>query len=118
MQCQGIRAHLVTRGMSHDFSRVASGTWDIFSCDGGDGPSKVMYVQRHQDSCLLARDSLGFPSRHGSTTGTLVKGSWWPKVPFYLSQGYWDSYQFSREVSHLLILKHLSPRDSRVIKGM
>ena len=38
--------------------------------------------------------------------------------PFYLSQGYWDSYQFSRAVSHLLILKHLSPHYSRDIKGM
>ena len=38
--------------------------------------------------------------------------------PFYLSQGYWDSCQFSRGVSHLLILKHLSPHDSRYIKGI
>ena len=40
-----------------------------------------------------------------------------PKVPFYLPQGYWDSCQFSRGGSHLLILKHLSPQDSRGIKG-
>ena len=59
------------RGKSLGFSRVASGTWDVLSRDGGDGASKVVYVQRHQDSCQLARDSLGFSSRHGSAIGTL-----------------------------------------------
>ena len=44
MQCQGIKPDLVARGKSHGFSRVASGTWDIFSHHGGDGPSKVVYV--------------------------------------------------------------------------
>ena len=27
MQCRGIGPHLVARGMSHGFSRVAAGTW-------------------------------------------------------------------------------------------
>ena len=117
-QCQGVRPHLAARGKSHGFSRDASGTWDIISCDGGDGPSKVVYVQQHTDSSLLARDSLGFSSRHVSAIRSPVKGNWGPRVPFYLPQGYWDSYQFSRAVSHLLILKHLSPHYSRDIKGM
>ena len=118
MQCQGIRPHLAARGKSYGFSRVASGSWDIFSRDGGDGPSKVVYVQQHLDSSLIARDSLGFSSRHVSAIRSPVKGSWRPKVPFYLPQGYWDSCQFSRGVSHLVILKHLSPHNSRDIKGM
>ena len=42
MQCHGIMPHLTARGKSQDFSRVGSGTWDIFSHDGGDGPLKVM----------------------------------------------------------------------------
>ena len=117
-QCQGIRPHLAARGKSHGFSRVASKTWDIFLCDGGDGPSKVGCVQQYQDSSLLARDILGFSSRHGSAIGSLGNGSWRPKFPFYLPQEYWDSCQFSRGVSHLLILKHLSPHDSRDIKGL
>ena len=83
-QWQGIWPHLVARGKSHGFSQVASGTWDIFSLDGRDGPSNIMCVQQHQDSSLLARDRLGFSSRHGSAIGSLVKGSWRPKVPFYL----------------------------------
>ena len=31
MQCSGIGPHLVARGKSHGFSRVAAGTWVIFS---------------------------------------------------------------------------------------
>ena len=117
-QCQGIRPQLEARGKSHGFSRVASGTWDIFSRDGGDGPSKVMSVQQHQDSSLLARDRLGYSSRQGSAIGSIFKGSWRPKLHFYLLQGYRDSCQFSRGVIHLLILKHLSPHGSRGIKGL
>ena len=118
MQCQEIRPHLAERGKSHGFSRVASGTWDVLSCDGGDGVSKVVYVQRHQDSCQLARESLGFSSRHGSAIGSPVKLSWRLIMPLYLQQVYSHSYPFLRGVIHLLILKHLSPCDSRGITGM
>ena len=83
-QCQCVRPHLAASGKSQAFSRVASGTWDVFSRDAGDGASEVVYVQRHQYSCLLARDSLGFFSRHGTAIGTPVKGSWRPKTPLYL----------------------------------
>ena len=31
MQCRGIGPHLVARGKSHGLSRVAAGTWVIFS---------------------------------------------------------------------------------------
>ena len=54
---QGIRPHLATSGKSHEFSRVAAGTWDIFSSYGGDGHLKLGFVQRSQDSCLVLRDS-------------------------------------------------------------
>ena len=40
MQCQGIGPHLVARGKSHGFSRVAAGTWGIFSSYDGDAHSK------------------------------------------------------------------------------
>ena len=42
----------MARGTSPDFSLLASRTWDIFSRDIRDGHTKVMLVQRHQDSCL------------------------------------------------------------------
>ena len=40
MQCRGIVPHHVERGKSHGFSRVAAGTWGIFSSCDGDAHSK------------------------------------------------------------------------------
>ena len=45
MQCMGIWPHLVARGKSHGFSRVAAGTWGIFSSYGGDVHSILGFVQ-------------------------------------------------------------------------
>ena len=47
------------------FSRVAAGTWGMFSSYGGNGPSTLMFVQRCQDSCLVEMDTSGFSSRLG-----------------------------------------------------
>ena len=44
MQCWGIGSHLVARGKSHGFSRVAAGTWGIFSSYDGDAHSKREFV--------------------------------------------------------------------------
>ena len=41
---RGIRPHLVVRVKSHGFSRVASGTWGIFSSFDGDVHSKREFV--------------------------------------------------------------------------
>ena len=38
---QGIAPHLAGRGKSHVFSRVAAGTWVIFSSYSGDAHSKL-----------------------------------------------------------------------------
>ena len=40
MQCRGIGPHLVASEKSHRFSRVAAGTWGIFSSYDGDAHSK------------------------------------------------------------------------------
>ena len=69
MQCQGNGPYLVVRGKSHGFSRVALGTWDTFSSYGGDGPLKLFFVQRCQDTSLVARDTFGFSSRLGRSIG-------------------------------------------------
>ena len=45
MQSRGIGPHLAARGKSHGFSRVAVGSWGIFSSYGVDGPSKLVFVQ-------------------------------------------------------------------------
>ena len=44
-QCRGIGPHLIARGKSHGFSRVASGTWGLFSIYGWDAHSKLVFVQ-------------------------------------------------------------------------
>ena len=44
MQCRGIGPQLVARGKSHGFSRVAAGTWGMFSSYDGDADSKREFV--------------------------------------------------------------------------
>ena len=44
MQCSGIGPHLLESGKSHGFSRVAAGTWVIFSSYDGDAHSKREFV--------------------------------------------------------------------------
>ena len=56
-QCMGIGPRLSMRGKSHGFSRVAVGTWGIFSSYGGDGHSKLVFVQQRQNSCLFTLDT-------------------------------------------------------------
>ena len=59
-QCRVIGPHLMERAKSHVFSPLSSGTCDIFSHNGQEGPSKLIFFQRRQDSCLVARDTFGF----------------------------------------------------------
>ena len=56
MKCMGIGPHLAARDKSHEFSRVAAGTWCIFSSYGGDGHLKLAFVQQRQDYCLFIMD--------------------------------------------------------------
>ena len=44
MQCRGIGPHLVAKGKSHGFSRVAAGTCGIFSSYDGDAHFKRVFV--------------------------------------------------------------------------
>ena len=44
-KCRRLGAHLATRGKFYEFSRVAAGTWCIFSSYGGDGHLKLGFVQ-------------------------------------------------------------------------
>ena len=57
MQCRGIGPHLAARLKSQAFSWVAAGTWDIFSSYGGDRHSKLEFVLRSLDSCLVTTDT-------------------------------------------------------------
>ena len=56
---RGIGPHLAARGKSHEFSRVVTGTWCVFSSNGGDGHLKFGLVQQSQDSCLVMTDTSG-----------------------------------------------------------
>ena len=59
MQCRGIEPHFQERGMSHTISRDAAGTWGIFASYSRDGHSKLHFVQRSQDFCVVMRDTSG-----------------------------------------------------------
>ena len=60
-------------GTSHGFSLVAVETCVIFSSYSGDGPSKLMFVEQSQDSCLVTIDISGLSLRLGRATGTLLE---------------------------------------------
>ena len=45
--------------MCQGISLVAAGTWGIFSSYSGDGHSKLYFVHRSQDSCLVMMDTSG-----------------------------------------------------------
>ena len=59
MQCREMGTHLTAIGRSHDFSQVAMGTWVIFSRHSWNDPSKLLFVQRRQDSSLFMMDTSG-----------------------------------------------------------
>ena len=58
-EMMGIEPLLRPFGMSHGISRVAAGTWGIFASSSGDGHSKLHFVQRSQDTCVVMRDTSG-----------------------------------------------------------
>ena len=59
MKCREIKPHLPASVMCHGISRVAAGTWGIFSSYSGDGHAKLHFVQRSQNSSLVTMDTSG-----------------------------------------------------------
>ena len=57
----------------HGFSHVAAGTWCTFSSFGGNDPSKLVFVQRRQDSCVVTRDTRGISTRLGRVIRTFLE---------------------------------------------
>ena len=70
------------RGKSHGFSRVAAGSWGIFTGYGGDGNLKLEFVQQRQYSCLVMTDTSGIITRLGRTIRTLLEVRRETKHPF------------------------------------
>ena len=85
-KCREIKPHLPARGMCHGISRVAAGTWGIFSSYSGDGHSKLHFVQRSQESCLVTTDTSGILSRLERIIQTLLELSWETTRPFLFSR--------------------------------
>ena len=86
MQCRGIGPHLEEMGNSHGFSRVVAGTWAIISSYGRIESSKLVFVQRHQDSCLVMKDTSGISSKLGRAIRTLLEVSRETECPFIASK--------------------------------
>ena len=84
---QGNRASSRGKGQVSGLFSFAAGTWGIFSSEDGDGPSKLVFVQRRQDSCLVARDTSRLSQSLGSTIGTPLKVRWETQCPFPVPTG-------------------------------
>ena len=69
----GLQSSQPLRGKSHGFSRIAAGTWGIISSYGRDDPSKLVFVQRSQDSGLVTRDTSAISTRLGRAIRTLLE---------------------------------------------
>ena len=82
---QGIGPHLTARENSHGFSRVSVGTWVLFSSYGIDEPSKLVFVQRTQYSCLVMRDTSEISMRLGRAIRTLLEVRLETKGPFLVA---------------------------------
>ena len=59
----------------------------MFSSCGRDGSSKLLFVQRYQDSCLVTRDTSGISSMLGRAIGTLIEVRWETQGPFTVGTG-------------------------------
>ena len=63
--------HLLARGKSHIFSRVAVETWGTISSYSGDGYSKFVFVQQRPDSYVVTRENSGISTRLARAIGTI-----------------------------------------------
>ena len=71
--------------MSHTISRVAARTWGIYATYSGDGYSKLQFVQRSQDTCVVMRVTSAIYTRLGRIIQTLLEVRWETKGPFLVS---------------------------------
>ena len=86
-QCRGIGPHLTVTGKSHGFPRVVMGTCGIFSSYGGDGPSKLEFIQRRLDSCLVTRETSAISARLGISIGMQLEVRRVTDGPFPVAPG-------------------------------
>ena len=84
-QCWRFGPLLPPRGMSHGVARVDGGNWNLFQCYSPDGHSKIHFVQRSQDSCLVRTETSGICTRLGRIIQRLLEVRWETKRPFLVS---------------------------------
>ena len=99
-----IKAHLTARGKTHGFLQVAVGTRGEFSSSGGDGHSKLVFVQQSQDSCVVMRDASGISSRLGTARQTLLEVRQKTECPFLVATvilGFLSIFKNNQESSPL-----------------
>ena len=82
-QCRGIGHHLAAREKCHGFSRVAREPGLYFR----DMTGMDVFVQRRQDSWLVARDTPGFSLRLGRAIGMAFNVRQETKCPFPVAKG-------------------------------
>ena len=73
------------------------GTWGAFLSYGGDGHSKLVFVQLHQDFCLVTTDSSGISSRPGRAIWTLLEVRRETEGPVLVSSDFGIPINFQQE---------------------
>ena len=116
MHHTGIGHNLAARGKSHEFFRVAAGTWGIFSSCGR---HKVDIIESRRGwpfETRVCSPKTGLWSKYDGHLGKL-NYAWQENTDpsggepggqgtVILLQLYWYSYQFSRRIRHRHLLKH------------
>ena len=93
MQCSRLEIHLAGKGKSYGLYPVAAVSWDIFLRYGRDDPSKLVFIQQHEDSCLVVRDNSGLSSRLDRAIGTPLEVRQEKQCPIPVATGiFGDSY--------------------------
>ena len=118
MQCRPVGINLAARGKSHGFSGVAAGTWGIFSCCDGVDTSKPVFVQRHQESCLVMRTTARISLRLRRAMKTVTVMSREIQGTFLVAKvilGFLTIFNKSQASSPF---EALTPRASLGVKGM
>ena len=82
---QGNQASSRVEGESHIFSRVVLGTWGTLLSYGRAGHSKLVSVQRRQDSCLVTRDTSGISTRLARAISRLLEVKRETQSPFLVA---------------------------------
>ena len=106
MQCSGIGPHLMASWKSHDFFSSCARNLGYILELPRDDPSKPLFVQRRQDSCLLTRDTSGISSMLGRAMRTLLEVRRETQGIFLVATVILGFLSVLKKVRHPHLLKH------------